>query len=66
MEISLKRTKPKVGDMITHTEPYFKRENSGKVIQLLAMQFVYRTEGGHIRHCMFSEQWTPRAKGSKS
>jgi len=60
----LKRTKPNLGDQITHTEPAFDRENSGKVVQLLAMQFVYETDDGHIRHCMFHEMWKPRAKGS--
>jgi len=58
--------KPNLGDEITHTEPAFRRENSGKVIQLLAMQFVYKTEGGYTRYCLYKEQWKLRAKGSKS
>ena len=60
----MKRRKPQLGDMITHTEPYFKREHSGKVIELLAAQFVYETPEGYQRHCMFHELWKPMQKGS--
>ena len=38
-----KTKQPELGDRILHKEPYFNRENEGVVIQLLGMQFVYRT-----------------------
>ena len=48
---------PKIGDVIVHNEPAFNRTNSGKVIQLLSMQFVYETEKGQTRFCLFKEDW---------
>jgi len=48
---------PKIGDHIVHKEPYFHRVNEGKVIQLLSMQFVYKTEKGEQRFCMYRENW---------
>jgi len=33
--------KPTVGDMIEHSEPSFERVATGKVTQLLDMQFIY-------------------------
>ena len=29
----------------------------GKVIEMLAMQFVYETKEGHHRHCLLREDW---------
>jgi hypothetical protein len=29
----------------------------GKVVQLLAMQFVYETKEGNRRFCLFRETW---------
>lgn len=52
-----KRKAPELGDYIEHSEPAFNRVNEGTVVQLLAMQFIYETPKGHIRHCMFTEQW---------
>jgi len=63
-----KKKPPKLGDYIIHREPAFNRENAGEVVQLLAMQFVYETAEGHVRHCMFRENWdhTERAKYEQS
>ena len=52
-----KNSKPDLGDRIIHKEPAFNRENEGEVIQLLAMQFVYRTDNGHDRFCLFKDDW---------
>ncbi len=49
--------KPNIGDIIVHNEPTFNRESTGKVIQLLGLQFIYETEEGHIRHCNYGELW---------
>lgn len=45
-----------IGDKITH----FCRLNGefkGKVIELLSTQFVYKTEDGQERYCLFRESW---------
>ena len=52
------KSPPKVGDKIVHNEPYFDRSNEGVVVQLLSAQFVYETEDGNRRHCMFREDWS--------
>jgi len=52
-----KRRNPIVGDTILHYEPYFERENEGIVRQVLASQFTYETKDGHIRYCLFREDW---------
>lgn len=49
--------KPELGDRIEHKEPAFDRINEGVVIEILAMQFVYRTDNGNERFCMFTELW---------
>ena len=51
-----KKTPPKLGDKIEHTCT-LNGKFKGKVVQLLAMQFIYETKEGHIRHCMFREDW---------
>ena len=51
-----KKTPPKLGDKIEHTCT-LNGKFEGKVVQLLAMQFIYETKEGHIRHCMFREEW---------
>ena len=33
--------KPEVGDMIKHSEPAFDRVATGKVVELLDLQFIY-------------------------
>ena len=47
---------PKVGDKIEHT-CRLNGKFEGKVIEMLAMQFVYETKEGHHRHCMLREDW---------
>jgi hypothetical protein len=54
----MSKKSPKLGDWIIHKEPSFDREHEGKVVQLLSMQFVYETESGDKRFCMFRENWT--------
>jgi len=47
---------PNIGDKIEH----FCRLNGefkGEVIELLGTQFVYKTEDGQERFCLFREQW---------
>ena len=57
MSIKKKSKKtPKVGDKIEHT-CRLNGKFEGKVVQLLAMQFVYETDTGYNRHCMFREDW---------
>ena len=53
-----KKKAPAIGDYIVHKEPYFNRVNEGKVIQLLGMQFVYRTNTGNERFCLYKEDWS--------
>lgn len=57
MSIKKKSKKaPKVGDKIEHT-CRLNGKFEGKVIEMLAMQFVYETKEGHHRHCMLREDW---------
>ena len=49
--------KPELGDRIIHKEPAFNRENEGEVIELLGAQFVYKTDKGHERFCLYKELW---------
>ena len=53
-----KKKSPELGDYIEHRQPYFDRVNQGKVVELLSMQFVYETDNGNIRFCMFREDWS--------
>ena len=63
--------KPEVGDMIEHSEPAFDRVATGKVVELLDLQFIYEVhklvEKGRekipvdktsTRMCMFDEKWS--------
>ena len=52
-----KKKKPELGDRILHREPAFNRENEGVVIEMLGMQFVYKTDKGEERFCLFREDW---------
>ena len=56
------KNKPAVGDYIVHREPSFSRSNEGKIILMLAMQFVYKTPDGQERFCLFSEDWNHKEK----
>jgi hypothetical protein len=49
---------PEIGDTIRHHVPYFDKTYEGTIIQMLSMQFVYETEEGDTRFCMFKEDWT--------
>ena len=47
---------PELGDKIEHICT-LNGKFEGKVVQLLAMQFVYETKEGHRRFCLFRETW---------
>ena len=51
-----KSKQPKVGDLIEHICT-LNGKFEGKVVQMLAMQFVYETKEGHRRFCLFRETW---------
>lgn len=51
-----KKTRPELGDMIEHT-CNLNGKFEGKVVQMLAMQFVYETKEGNRRFCLFKETW---------
>ena len=48
--------KPSVGDKIECTNIYGD-PIKGKVDMLLSAQFVYVTDDGHRRYCLFREPW---------
>jgi hypothetical protein len=48
--------RPLLGDKIEHTCT-LNGTFQGTVIQLLSMQFIYKTEKGHERFCLFKEMW---------
>ena len=48
--------KPEIGDKIEHT-CRLNGKFEGEVIQLLSSQFVYKTETGNARFCLFKEEW---------
>ena len=48
--------KPEIGDKIEHT-CNLNGTFQGKVIQMLATQFIYETESGNTRFCLFKESW---------
>lgn len=52
----MRRKIPKEGDVIEHTCALH-GDFFGRVILVLNAQFLYETEQGSIRHCMFSEVW---------
>ena len=52
-----KSKQPKLGDRILHKEPAFGRQNEGVVVEILGMQFVYKTDSGEERFCLFREDW---------
>ncbi len=51
-----KQQRPELGDMIEHTCT-LNGKFEGKVVQMLAMQFVYETKEGNRRFCLFKETW---------
>ena len=48
--------KPEIGDLIEHTCA-LNGKFTGKVVQMLAMQFVYETLDKNKRFCLFKEDW---------
>lgn len=51
-----KTKQPQLGDRIEHTCS-LNGKFEGKVVQLLGMQFVYETDKGETRFCLFREVW---------
>ena len=51
-----KLKQPKLGDRIEHICS-LNGKFEGVVIELLGMQFVYKTDDGHERFCLFKEAW---------
>lgn len=49
--------KPAVGDDIVHEEPEWSRVTEGKVVQLLSAFFVYVTQDGTERSCLYKDTW---------
>jgi len=54
--VSRSKKPPVLGDRITHT-CRLNGTFEGTVVQLLGMQFVYETDDGHSRFCLFREDW---------
>ena len=52
-----KSKQPKLGDRILHKEPAFGRQSEGVVVEILGMQFMYKTDSGEERYCLFREDW---------
>ena len=48
---------PQVGDRIRHTEILHDRVSEGEVILILSRQFIYVTDNGFEKFCMFNEDW---------
>jgi len=51
-----KSKQPKLGDRIEHT-CNLNGKFEGEVVELLAMQFIYKTDNSHTRFCLFKESW---------
>lgn len=49
--------KPDLGARIRHDEPAFDRATEGIVVLHLAAQFVYQTDDGYERLCLYKEVW---------
>jgi|TARA_R110001592_G_scaffold139965_2_gene360499 hypothetical protein len=58
------KSKPAIGDYIEHTCALNGRFE-GKIVQMLAMQFVYKTSEGITRFCLFRESWNHIEKPKK-
>ncbi len=50
--------KPEIGDTISHYLPYSNKTYKGTVTQILSSQFVYKTDTGNTRFCLFKEDWS--------
>lgn len=53
---SRKKKPPQIGDRIEHT-CRLNGKFEGVVIEMLSTQFVYKTDNGHDRFCLFREDW---------
>ena len=51
-----KKKTPALGDRIEHT-CRLNGTFQGKVVEMLATQFVYETAKGYTRFCLFKEDW---------
>ena len=51
-----KQKRPELGDRIEHTCS-LNGKFEGIVIQMLGMQFIYKTDDGQERFCLFKETW---------
>jgi hypothetical protein len=51
-----KQKRPELGDRIEHTCS-LNGKFEGIVIQMLGMQFIYKTDDGQDRFCLFKETW---------
>lgn len=47
---------PELGDKIEHI-CNLNGKFEGEVVQLLSMQFIYKTANGNTRFCLFKENW---------
>ena len=53
----MRMKRPKVGDRIRHEQIELDRLSTGVVTCLLSAQFIYETDDGYTRHCLFKEIW---------
>ena len=53
---SRKKKPPQIGERIEHT-CRLNGTFQGVVIEMLSAQFVYKTDDGHDRFCLFREDW---------
>jgi|TARA_R110000787_G_scaffold205464_1_gene315835 hypothetical protein len=49
--------RPNVGDRIRHEQIELDMVSTGVVTCILSAQFMYETDEGHTRHCLFKEIW---------
>jgi len=51
-----KQKRPEIGDRIEHICS-LNGKFEGTVIEMLGMQFIYKTDNGQERFCLFKENW---------
>jgi len=49
--------RPKVGDRIKHEQIELDKVSTGVVTCLLSAQFMYKTDEGFTKYCLFKEIW---------
>ena len=57
--------RPNVGDRIRHEQIELDRLSTGVVTCLLSAQFMYETDDGHTRYCLFKEIWEAEKEDGK-